>query len=170
MSRITSDRSSCVVRLLPGLRVRIDASADGITALAFLPAGRDHPPLGNHAACRILAQAAAALRAWTEGDGDLTAVPVDLAGLPPFRCAALTALRRIGRGHTTTYAGLAALAGRPGAARAAGGAVAANPVPMFVPCHRVLAASGLGGFSADCPGLEALALKRRLLAHEGLAR
>jgi methylated-DNA-[protein]-cysteine S-methyltransferase len=67
-------------------------------------------------------------------------------------------------GETVSYGELAEMAGRPGAARAVGGAMARNPVPLFVPCHRVLAAGGrLGGFGG---ARNALDIKRWLLAHE----
>lgn len=83
---------------------------------------------------------------------------------PPFRRAAWRALRGIPRGTTITYGELARRAGRPGAARAAGGACGANPLPLFVPCHRVTAANGQpGGFTG---GLD---WKRLLLAGEGVA-
>ena len=81
-----------------------------------------------------------------------------------FRRTAWQALRRIPRGKTITYADLARRAGRPGAARAAGGACGANPLPLFVPCHRVTAANGQpGGFTGG------LGWKRLLLAGEGVA-
>ena len=63
-----------------------------------------------------------------------------------------------------TYGELARLANRPGAARAVGAAIAVNPLPIIIPCHRVIGARGaLGGFSA--PG--GTGTKRRLLTHEG---
>lgn len=80
---------------------------------------------------------------------------------PPFRRAAWRALGGIPRGHTISYAELARRAGEPRAARAAGSACGANPLPLFIPCHRVVAAGGLGGFSSG------LAWKARLLALEG---
>lgn len=89
-------------------------------------------------------------------------LPVDLRSLPPFQRAVLTALRQVPAGEVTSYGELAALAGRPGAGRAVGQAVRANPVAVVVPCHRVVAADGtLGGFAS---GLDR---KRWLLAHEG---
>jgi methylated-DNA-[protein]-cysteine S-methyltransferase len=71
------------------------------------------------------------------------------------------ALRAVPRGDVVTYGELAALAGRPGAARAAGTFCARNRLAPFVPCHRVVAASGIGGY-----GSLGLQYKRRLLALE----
>jgi methylated-DNA-[protein]-cysteine S-methyltransferase len=74
------------------------------------------------------------------------------------------ALRAVPRGEVVTYGELAALAGRPGAARAAGTFCARNRFAPFVPCHRVVAAGGIGSFGSL--GVE---YKRRLLALENLA-
>jgi methylated-DNA-[protein]-cysteine S-methyltransferase len=72
----------------------------------------------------------------------------DFTGATPFRQAVWQATRLIPYGETRSYAWVAAAAGKPGAARAAGQALAANPLPVIVPCHRVLAADGgPGGFS-----------------------
>jgi methylated-DNA-[protein]-cysteine S-methyltransferase len=80
-----------------------------------------------------------------------------------FQRDIIASLRTIGWGQTVSYAELAALAGRPGAARAVGQVMARNPLPLIVPCHRVLASGGrIGGFSAPT-GLD---LKRTLLALE----
>lgn len=88
---------------------------------------------------------------------------VDLGSRGAFTLAVLQALRTIPAGTTTTYGALAELAGRPKAGRAVGQAVGSNPVPIIVPCHRVVASNGsLGGFSA---GLDR---KRALLDHEGM--
>lgn len=89
-------------------------------------------------------------------------VPVDLEYETPFlaRCAA--ALRTVPRGEVVTYGELAALAGAPGAARAAGGFCARSHLSLFVPCHRVVAAGGLGSY-----GMYGVDYKRRLLALEG---
>lgn len=82
-----------------------------------------------------------------------------------FQRAAWEVLRAIPRGKTVTYGELARMAGHPGAARAAGSACGANPWPLFIPCHRVVAAGGgLGGFSAG------RAWKKWLLASEGVER
>ena len=75
-----------------------------------------------------------------------------------FQQRVLAELAKVRFGHTLSYGELARRAGKPGAARAVGGAMAKNPIPLVVPCHRVLAAGGkLGGFGGG------LALKRALL-------
>ncbi len=91
-------------------------------------------------------------------------VPVEIDGLPEFAGRVLGALRKVPYGQTVTYGALAAQAGSPRAARAVGNCMAANPVPLVVPCHRVVCASEhIGHFSA--PG--GAATKRRLLQMEG---
>jgi len=87
--------------------------------------------------------------------------PVDWRGVPPFDRAVLTAIRAIPPGDAWTYGEVAEAIGKRGAARAVGGALGRNRVPVIVPCHRVVAAKGLGGFGL---GLDA---KRALLAAEG---
>jgi methylated-DNA-[protein]-cysteine S-methyltransferase len=76
-------------------------------------------------------------------------VPLDLRGMTDFRRIVLQQLQQVAYGTTCTYGELAAAVGRPAAARAVGGACAANPVPVVVPCHRVVRSGGdLGGFAA----------------------
>jgi methylated-DNA-[protein]-cysteine S-methyltransferase len=78
--------------------------------------------------------------------------PLESGTKAPFLQAAWRAMERIPEGATCTYAELAARAGRPRAVRAAGQACARNPLPLFVPCHRVLGSGGaLGGFSSGLP-------------------
>lgn len=81
---------------------------------------------------------------------DFSGVRLDLDGQDDFFQQTYAALRRVGWGHTTTYGTLAKeLGAGPGAARDVGQAMAKNPVPLIIPCHRVLAAGGkVGGFSA----------------------
>ena len=87
-------------------------------------------------------------------------VPVDLDGFGVFSRKVLVACRNIGFGETISYRGLAANAGRPAASRAVGNALAKNPLPLIIPCHRVLRTDGkLGGFSA--PG--GISLKKKML-------
>jgi len=94
-------------------------------------------------------------------------VPVEADGLSAFQVELLAAARSVGWGDVVTYGGLAALAGRPRAARAAGSFCARNTLSLVVPCHRVVAAGRdepyvLGGYGPSGTGL-----KRRLLALEG---
>jgi methylated-DNA-[protein]-cysteine S-methyltransferase len=91
-------------------------------------------------------------------------VELDLGWATPFQQALADTLRAVPRGEIVSYGELAALAGRPGAARAAGAFCAANRFSFIVPCHRVVAASGIGGY-----GTAGLDVKRRLLALEGVA-
>jgi methylated-DNA-[protein]-cysteine S-methyltransferase len=93
-------------------------------------------------------------------------VALDLDAVTPFRRAIYLALRDTAPGQTLSYAELAAQAGSPKAARAVGSAMAHNPLPIVVPCHRVLAAGGKpGGFSA----YGGTVTKAKLLALEGVA-
>jgi methylated-DNA-[protein]-cysteine S-methyltransferase len=91
-------------------------------------------------------------------------VELDLEGATPFQRAVVAALRSVPYGETVTYGELAALAGHPNAHRAAGTVCAGNRFPIFVPCHRVVAANGLGGYGGS--GID---YKRRLLALEGVS-
>jgi len=98
---------------------------------------------------------------------DFESIDLDLSGVDPFRRSAYEALRKVGFGETVTYGELAKRVGmnEPQAAQDVGIAMARNPVPLIIPCHRVLAAGGkLGGFSA--PGRTET--KERMLALEGV--
>lgn len=93
---------------------------------------------------------------------DLSSLPLDLAGTP-FQHQVWQELQKIPPGKTLSYGELARRLGKPKAARVVGQALKANPLPLIIPCHRVIAARGkLGGYSAG------LAHKRWLLAHEGV--
>lgn len=95
---------------------------------------------------------------------DLRDIPLDDGGVDAFRCAVYAATREIKPGTTRSYGEVARSIGRPDAARDVGAALARNPFPIVVPCHRVVASNGaLTGFSA--PG--GLATKRRMLELEG---
>lgn len=103
------------------------------------------------------------LRAFFAGEADDFAdVELDLDDGFYGECA--RALRAVPRGEVVTYGELAALAGRPGAARAAGTFCARNRLGVLVPCHRVVAAGGIGSF-----GDLGVDYKRRMLALEGVA-
>lgn len=106
------------------------------------------------------------IRAYAKGeDIDFSGVPVDLQGVDDFRLAIYDAARKLGFGETTTYGELAKRAGHAGLPRETGQALGANPVPLVIPCHRILAAGGkIGGFSA--PG--GSTTKEKMLALEGV--
>ena len=91
------------------------------------------------------------------------AVAWDLSGLSPFTQRVLAVCQRIPWGQTATYRDVAVALGQPGAVRAVGGALGRNPLPIVIPCHRVVACGHLGGYT---PGVD---LKRLLLAIEGHA-
>jgi methylated-DNA-[protein]-cysteine S-methyltransferase len=113
---------------------------------------------------RELAGTRDALSAYLEGDDDRLELPVDLSLVGgPFRRSVLETLHReVHRGEVVTYGALARQAGNPRAVRAVGTACATNPVPIVVPCHRVLPASGRLGAYGGGPER-----KRVLLALEG---
>ena len=98
----------------------------------------------------------------------------DLSDCTPFERSVLTALAKVRHGSSVSYGELAAVIGSPRAARAVGGALGRNPLPILLPCHRVLSASGIGGYGGDAgsqwrPGGKApLDFKRALLASEGV--
>jgi methylated-DNA-[protein]-cysteine S-methyltransferase len=98
---------------------------------------------------------------------DLSGIEIDLSAADEFERKVYAAALGIERGEVRTYGEVAAAIGAPGTARAVGAALGRNPIPIIVPCHRVLAAAGKsGGFSA--PG--GTATKFRILAIEGARR
>ncbi len=118
----------------------------------------EEPPTG------AVAAAIAGIRAHLAGDlDDLRWIALDTSGIPEFHRAVYTVTRAIDPGHTLSYGQVAHLVGAPGGAQAVGQALGRNPIPLIIPCHRVLAADhALHGFSA--PG--GIDTKQRLLAIE----
>ncbi|HWL09805.1 MAG TPA: methylated-DNA--[protein]-cysteine S-methyltransferase [Planctomicrobium sp.] len=104
------------------------------------------------------------LTAYARGESvDISQIPLNITHRTPFEKRVREQLLRIGYGQTISYGELAAAAGKPRAARAVGTVMSRNPIPLVIPCHRVLGAQGkLGGYSAPS-GLE---MKRRLLQLE----
>ena len=101
------------------------------------------------------------LQAYAKGQPVKFDCRLDLSAGTTFQQKVWRALRTIPRGETRSYAWVAKKIGQPNATRAVGAACGANPIPIIVPCHRVIASDGsLGGFSCG------LAIKRRLLALE----
>lgn len=106
---------------------------------------------------------AAALQRALEGEPPEILPPLDLSAGTEFQQRVWQAMRQIRTGQTRSYGEIASAIGKPNALRAVGGACGANPIPVFVPCHRVLAANRkIGGFSG---GLD---WKRKLLEREGV--
>ncbi len=139
-------------------RLTLPGTGDGAPAdvLAFLGGGARE----DRAA---LAEVADAVDAYLAGDPSPFPVPLDMDGVGGFRREVLRAMAAIPRGTVCTYAELAAAAGRPRAVRAAGTGCATNPLPIVIPCHRVVRSDGrLGGYGGG------LALKAELLALEGV--
>ncbi|KQN74201.1 methylated-DNA--[protein]-cysteine S-methyltransferase [Devosia sp. Leaf64] len=104
---------------------------------------------------------------YAEGEAvDFSETALDLDGIPAFHRRCYDILLTVARGSTTTYGDMARQLGDVGLSRAVGQAMGANPIPLIIPCHRVLAArGGAGGFSA--PG--GTATKRVMLALEGVS-
>ena len=114
----------------------------------------------------LTAYAAGKLMRYFDGECiDFADIPLDLSGMAPFRQKVLHTICNLRYGDVCSYGQLANLCGSPRAARAVGGALASNPIPIIIPCHRVLASNGrLTGYSA--PGGEIT--KSRLLKMEGV--
>jgi len=145
--------------------LRLEACADGLVSVTW-----SHLPTPTSSSSttakgrRALRQGAAWLAAYFKGQAVPDRLPPLSFSGTPFQKAVWRWLLALPPGKTTTYGEIARGVRRPGASRAVGQAVGANPIPILVPCHRVLAAGGkLGGYSAG------LRRKRWLLAHEGLA-
>ena len=141
-------------------------TATGLARIEF-PANRARPPQPvTSLPPRLRSWARTAERAVNQvlaGTAPSALPPLDLSAGTAFQQAVWGALRRIPAGTTRTYADIARTVRSPRASRAVGQACGANPIPLLVPCHRVVASGGrLGGFSG---GLE---WKRRLLAREGI--
>jgi len=146
----------------PKVRIALEWNDRGLRSLRLLEEGPTPPP-GE--APPWVEELIGRLKAYLGGSGyELGTPPLDLEGLPPFHRRVFEVLLGTRPGQTLTYGEVALLAGSPGAARAVGQAVAHNPLPLLVPCHRVLAAKGPGGFSL----FGSLATKARLLALEGV--
>ncbi|MGH9050906.1 MAG: methylated-DNA--[protein]-cysteine S-methyltransferase [Acidimicrobiia bacterium] len=153
-----SDVGVCCIELDTARGDRSERSERRELASERAPAGRVSRPAASERVRQELDE-------YFAGDRTRFSVPVDLGAVTaPFRRRVLETLRRDVRyGETVAYGELAAMAGRPGAARAVGSAMATCPVPILVPCHRVLAAGGvIGGYGGR------IHQKRALLAIEGV--
>ncbi|HMA12791.1 MAG TPA: methylated-DNA--[protein]-cysteine S-methyltransferase [Steroidobacteraceae bacterium] len=150
-----------VILAAPMCRLGARFTADALTRLDFLPADAA-------VSARLDARARQLFRELDAYWRD-PAHALDLLFVPlgtPFQLRVWHALMNIPAGHSTTYGALAKQLGT--AARAVGQACGANPLPLLIPCHRVVAAGGLGGFMHSASGAP-LDVKTWLLAHEGAA-
>ena len=138
-------------------RLDLTASLAGITGVSFRR-GRSRtmgPEAGRIGP--MLQQARKELAEYLAGDRTFFTVPVDLSRVPEFDRAALEIASQIPYGEVRSYKWIAEQLGKPDAARAVGGAMAGNPVPLIVPCHRVVKTDGgLGGYSFGLVQKEAL--------------
>ena len=164
---------SGLVRIRPGF-LGVAASVTGLRRLtlpqptreAALAKLRTELPAGDSGDSDAFLSLKERLEGYFAGEAvDFSDVELDLEGRTPFQRQVLEAVRSIPRGEVRTYRDVAASFGRPLAARAVGGVMAANPVCVIIPCHRVLASDGtLGGFGG---GLD---MKRRMLELEGISQ
>ena len=153
-------------------RLELAASAAGITHVTLrrsrggMPLTQAAGPIG-----KLLRQAREELAGYLAGDRTFFTVPVDLSHVPAFEREALEAAARIPYGEVRSYKWIAERLGSPDAARAVGGAMAGNPVPIIVPCHRVVKTDGgLGGYSFGLMRKEALLnLERSTTPYVGCA-
>lgn len=125
-------------------RFRLVATDRGLSRLEYRR-GADEVTAGGRAHA---ARARAELREYLAGARTFFTVPVDLTGVPEFQAKVLAEAARIPFGAVTSYATLAQRIGHPRAARAVGNALGANPVPIVVPCHRVVRGDGTWGHYA----------------------
>lgn len=145
-------------------RLQIDSDGNAITALTIESAGRLPADGTSVASCSILDLAARQLAEYFSGERRTFELPITLRGTP-FQLSVWNELSSLGFGQYTSYGELGELVGRPSAGRAVGGAVGSNPIPLIVPCHRVLASNQrITGYS----GGEGIPTKVWLLKHEAI--
>lgn len=152
------EHSASAIWTGPCGRLVVYVADDYVTALDWLAPGADRAP--EHP---LAAEAVRQLAAWFEDPGGRFDLPL----APPataFQCRVRAALQAIPPGQTRSYGELAAALNT--APRAIGGACRANPLPIIVPCHRVVARAGVGGFCGQWGAGESIERKQRLLAFE----
>ncbi|HVG01535.1 MAG TPA: methylated-DNA--[protein]-cysteine S-methyltransferase [Nitrospira sp.] len=145
--------------------VEITATENGLSSIDLFPAHRqatsNHQGAGN-ATRAFLIEAQGQLLAYIEGTRRVFSLPVDMSSGTPFQRKVWRTIMKVPYGRARSYKWVADRVGGNQYARAVGMALGANPVPIIVPCHRIIAQDGsLGGFSCGLP------VKRRLLRLEG---
>jgi O-6-methylguanine DNA methyltransferase len=164
---LTADRPITLttrhIHVLPDLALMLTCTPKGLHTITF-----HHPPVIHSAHPSTLPAfmpiTISLLRAYFRGTPtDFTPIPLDITSATPFELDVWAACRTIPWGHTRSYRWIAQQIHKPRSARAVGNALAKNPLPILIPCHRVLRHDGsLGGFTAGLP------LKRQLLHLENL--
>jgi methylated-DNA-[protein]-cysteine S-methyltransferase len=140
---------------------RAQFSPRGLSRLEFCKAGACPPRCKQQRVVSLPYNLKRQLQRYAAGKSVRWNVPLDLSSGTKFQQKVWRVLTKIPRGETRSYGWVAKKAGKPGASRAVGTACGANPIPVIVPCHRVIAGDGtLGGFGGGLP------MKRRLLALE----
>ena len=142
----------------------VTASDKGLTSIDLSPSARasESRPAGDDPAAAIVEEAKRQLLAYLDGTRQEFSLPVDWSAGTTFQRKVWRAITKIPYGRLRSYQWVAMRVGGKQYARAVGMALGANPVPLVVPCHRIVAHDGsLGGFSCGLP------LKRRLLKLEG---
>lgn len=160
MARMTSSPPFSAILPAPFGALGVRVSTDHLVALAFLAPGTTL--LAPTSA--LLERVAEQLAAYYADPRHRFDLPIEARG-SDFRRRVWQALLDLPVGHTATYGELARHLGT--SARAVGQALGDNPLPIVIPCHRVVAASGLGGFNHNGGGFS-LDVKRWLLRHEGV--
>lgn len=145
-------------------RIELLSDGTGITRLAIETAGRLPHDGCDERPNRVLERAQAQLEKYFAGSRAAFSVPLVLRGTE-FQLAIWNRLRELRHGETLSYGTLGAAAGMPGAGRAVAAAVRSNPIPLLVPCHRVLTSGGTVTGWSHGSGVDA---KLWLLRHEGV--
>ena len=132
-------------------KFRAEYSSRGVTLLERLRSGGSRSRVATGGSSKqplFIRKLARQLKQYASGKPVRWSVPVDLSSGTDFQQKVWRALARIPRGQMRSYAWVAQIMGKPKAARAVGAACGANPVPVIIPCHRVIASTGLlGGYS-----------------------
>jgi methylated-DNA-[protein]-cysteine S-methyltransferase len=145
----------------PGVMLGVSVHGEFVTSIDFLADNA----LVRSAPEGVAGETVRQLQAYFRDPQHRFSLPLQPVGTP-FQFRVWDALRRIPAGQTRSYGAVAHRLGS--GARAVGGACRANPIPVIIPCHRVVAAHGMGGFMGVTAG-RGLQLKQRLLAHECLS-
>ena len=145
-------------------RIAIGATNRGVCRIEILTDGNKSEFATDDIAAGYCSKAASQLQEYFAGTRRVFEVELDLSGTD-FQKGTWNAIATIGFGEVASYRDLAEQVGKPLAARAIGGAVGSNPVPLIIGCHRIL---GAGGRITGYSGGEGLKTKRWLLNHEGI--